>query len=96
MEENSLQTIRVLQKLFKPYIQSCHGSFGNLANFVKVFSTGKQIIILGTWTKPGNQRKYLDFVFQSMNFKKWEDWYKIKAKDILDLGGLSMISVFMK
>lgn len=50
--------------------------------------------MLGTWTKPENQRKYLDFVFHSMHFKKWEDWYTIRAKDIFELGGLKNVFPF--
>ena len=46
------------------------------------------------WKNPTNQRKFLEHVSQELGFKDFneENWYSVKTKDILQLGGKGLLN----
>ena len=45
----------------------------------------------GFWDDVNNQKKFLDTVSKKLNIFSSEDWYQIKAKDLIELGGKGLL-----
>jgi hypothetical protein len=41
-----------------------------------------------------NQRQYFDWLAEKLEFSSVEDWYKIKAKDVIDSGGIALLRYY--
>jgi hypothetical protein len=48
----------------------------------------------GFWDNKENQKKFLDWLGNELGFKYMEDWYKIRAKDIIKHGGKALLDKF--
>ena len=45
----------------------------------------------GFWEDKTNQRNFMDFLAKELQLEKHNDWYKIKAKEICDYGGRTLL-----
>eukprot|EP01114_Cavostelium_apophysatum_P021704 TRINITY_DN7644_c0_g1_i1.p1 TRINITY_DN7644_c0_g1~~TRINITY_DN7644_c0_g1_i1.p1 ORF type:complete len:421 (-),score=51.35 TRINITY_DN7644_c0_g1_i1:63-1325(-) len=46
------------------------------------------------WTDQANQRTYFDLLAKQLNLKTWEDWYTVKASDIINSGGGAILAQY--
>ena len=46
------------------------------------------------WDDINNQKEYLDWLGNQLNYKSMDDWYKIRGKDIEENGGKGLLSKF--
>lgn len=43
------------------------------------------------WHDIKNQRRFLDWATKELKIKSQEDWYNVKAQDVIKLGGSGLI-----
>lgn len=41
-----------------------------------------------------SHRNFFDDLFKKLNLQTWEDWYRVKYKDIADIGGKLILGYF--
>jgi hypothetical protein len=46
------------------------------------------------WSNVKNQRDLFDRIATTLSLSTWEDWYKVQAKQVLELGGRSVMKYY--
>ncbi len=50
-----------------------------------------QNVSKGYWQNVDNQREYMGWLGAQLKVEKMEDWYKIRARDVIPHGGASLL-----
>lgn len=46
------------------------------------------------WSNQDNVERFMKKLEEKLQIKRWEDWYNVTSKDIIDLGGTALIARF--
>ena len=53
-----------------------------------------EIVPKGFWDQKGNQKSFLNWLGEFLNFKQMDDWYQVTLTDITDNGGSTLLQKF--
>jgi hypothetical protein len=87
--------MRIQNKFFNNLIQqkiSLKNSNIKIAFLKELGVYEKKNLLKSVWKDKINQKKFLEFIEKEFNFKSLEDWYKLKASELIERGGRGLLS----